>query len=174
MRCRARRDTVLAAMRQHGWISAPEEAAALKTPVQTAGSSAHHSTPSYFIDYLSGQLSTLYAPEDLASLGLSIYTTIDTQVQQAAETALAKGLARLEKTMPASGKTSSVAPLQGAIVVLKPQTGAVLAMVGGRDYGFSQFNPDHPGAPPGRQHLQGVYLSGSPGGQLYADFNPFQ
>jgi penicillin-binding protein 1B len=140
-RCRARRDAVLAAMLQHGWISAPEEAAALKAPVQTVGSNTHHSAPAYFIDYLSGQLSELYAPEDLASLGLSIYTTIDTQVQQAAETALAKGLARLEAAMPGgSGKASSSEPLQGAVVVLKPQTGAVLAMVGGRDYGLSQFN----------------------------------
>ena len=139
-RCRARRDTVLAAMQQHGWISAADEAAAHQTPVQTAGTSVRHSAPAYFIDYLSGQLAELYAPEDLASLGLSIYTTIDTQVQQAAETALAKGLARLEKALPAGGKPSSAEPLQGAIVVLKPQTGAVLAMVGGRDYGLSQFN----------------------------------
>jgi penicillin-binding protein 1B len=140
-RCRERRDAVLAAMQQHGWISASEDAAAHQTPVQPAGISTRHNIPAYFIDYLAGHLSELYAPEDLASLGLSIYTTIDTQVQQAAEIALAKGLARLEKSLPVeSGSASTAEPLQGAVVVLKPQTGAVLAMVGGRDYGLSQFN----------------------------------
>jgi len=140
-RCRERRNAVLRAMQRHGWITAQEDAAARQAPVQPAGVNTHHSTPAYFIDYLSGQLAELYAPEALASLGLSIYTTIDTQVQQAAETALTKGLARLEAAMPADRASASAAePLQGAVVVLKPQTGAVLAMVGGRDYGLSQFN----------------------------------
>jgi penicillin-binding protein 1B len=141
VRCRERRDTVLTAMRKHAWISSEDDALARLAPVQPAGFSAPQSTASYFIDDLSRQLSELYAPEDLASLGLSIYTTIDTQVQQAAETALANGLVRLEATLPA-GKASIPAPepLQGAVIVIKPQTGAVLAMVGGRDYRLSQFN----------------------------------
>ena len=140
-RCRMRRDAVLAAMRDHGWISPEDEAAARGAPVQPAGFSPLPKAASYFIDYLSYQLSELYAPEDLASLGLSIYTTIDTQVQEAAETALSKGLARIEAAMPpGSGAASPPEPLQGAVVVMKPQTGAVLAMVGGRDYGRSQFN----------------------------------
>jgi len=140
-RCRERRDVVLTAMRDHGWISAQDDAMARRTPVQPTGFSTYQSTAAYFIDYLARQLSELYAPEDLASLGLSIYTTIDTQVQEAAEISLRKGLARLEATIPAiSGASLPAEPLQGAVVVMKPQTGAVLAMVGGRDYGLSQFN----------------------------------
>jgi penicillin-binding protein 1B len=140
-RCRARRDVVLAAMAKHGWISPEEEALARRAPVQPAGFGPHRNVPSYFIDYLSQQLAELYAPEDLASLGLSIYTTIDTQVQQAAEAALAHGLARIEASMPARpANAAPPEPLQGAIVVMKPQTGALLAMVGGRDYRQSQFN----------------------------------
>jgi len=140
-RCRQRRDGVLRAMQDHGWITPEVCAEALQTAVQSVGIRPHQRAAAYFVDYLGRQLSELYAPEDLASLGLAIYTTLDTQVQAAAEAALAKGLARIEATLP-GGKTNALAaePLQGAIVVLKPQTGAVLAMVGGRDYRLSQFN----------------------------------
>ncbi|HSO21098.1 MAG TPA: transglycosylase domain-containing protein, partial [Desulfosarcina sp.] len=140
-RCRQRRDRILLSMHHQGWISAEAHAAARGTPVQPAGYRAQPSTAPYFVDYLSTQLATLYAPEDLSSLGLSITTTLDTQVQEAAEAALARGLQRIEAAMADTPQARAEAePLQGAIVVMKPQTGAVLAMVGGRDYGLSQFN----------------------------------
>jgi len=140
-RCRQRRNDILRAMRSHDRITAEEFEMARLAPVQPAGFTAHESAASYFVDYLSRQLDTLYAPEDLASLGLSIYTTLDTQIQDAAETALVKGLERIEARMPdAAAPASASERLQGAIIVMKPQTGAVLAMVGGRDYRLSQFN----------------------------------
>jgi len=140
-RCRQRRDGILGVMHRHGLISAEDYDSARRADVQPAGFTPHPNAASYFVDYISGQLSELYAPEDLASLGLSIYTTLDTQVQEAAETALEKGLARIEAGMPGPVDPAFPRePLQGAIIVMKPQTGAVLAMVGGRDYRFSQFN----------------------------------
>ena len=51
---------------------------------------------------------------------------------------LEHGLARLERAYPAL--KGSDQPLQGAVVVLDPSTGAILALVGGRDYRVSQFN----------------------------------
>ena len=140
-RCRQRRNDILRAMRNHGWITSEEYEIARLAAVQPAGFTAHESAASYFVDYLSRQLADLYAPEDLASLGLSIYTTLDTQVQEAAETALVKGLARIEANMPGTAAPASASErLQGAIIVMKPQTGTILAMVGGRDYRLSQFN----------------------------------
>jgi len=140
-RCRERRNAILRAMHSHDWITTEEYAVARMAAVQPAGFTAHQSAASYFVDYLSRQMADLYAPEDLASLGLSIYTTLDTQVQEAAEIALAKGLERIEAKLPGTARTaSSPERLQGAIVVMKPQTGAILAMVGGRDYHLSQFN----------------------------------
>ena len=94
----------------------------------------------YFIDYLQGQLATLYDPAALASLGLSIHTTLDSLVQEAAETALRSGLERLETLQPDLRHQAPARQLQGAVVVMKPATGAILAMVGGRDYRHSQFN----------------------------------
>ena len=140
-RCRERRNDILRAMRSHDRITPEDYAIARLAAVQPAGFTAHQSAASYFVDYLSRQMADLYASEDLASLGLSIYTTLDTQVQEAAETALVKGLERIEAKLPGTATPASTTErLQGAIVVMKPQTGAVLAMVGGRDYHLSQFN----------------------------------
>jgi penicillin-binding protein 1B len=61
-------------------------------------------------------------------------------VQDAAETALTRGLANLEQNLPELARPDPAASLQGAVAVMKPQTGAILAMVGGRDYRFSQYN----------------------------------
>jgi penicillin-binding protein 1B len=139
-RCRSRRDAVLRAMHAKDWISRTELLADLKIPVKTVGYSVHGKKAPYFVDYLEEQLKELYRSEDLTSLGLSIYTTLDTQVQQAAEKALVDGLARLERVNPELQRQDPDQRLQGAIVVMQPRTGYVLAMVGGRSYSTSQYN----------------------------------
>ncbi len=139
-RCLTRRDLVLKSMHSNGWLSdeAYEQTKAL--PVKTAGYTTRHRKAPYFIDYLYSQLNDLYSKEDLQSLGLSIYTTLDTQVQAAAETALENGLKRLEKNNPDLLPSDPLNQLQGAVIVIQPKTGYILAMVGGRNYGTSQFN----------------------------------
>jgi penicillin-binding protein 1B len=139
-RCRARRDSVLEAMHKHQWIAAEQLKASLASPLTTSGYDAYVKRAPYFMDYLSEQLASLYPPEALTSLGLSIYTTLDTQVQMAAERALTKGLKRFEGLHPTLKRKEPDKKLQGAIVVMQPKTGYILAMVGGRDYGASQFN----------------------------------
>jgi len=131
---------VLWAMHRNGWISDGELQTALSAPLDTVGFKAYGKKAPYFMDYLSAQLKTLYPPEALSSLGLTIYTTLDTQVQTAAEKALERGLARLEKSNPVLNRSEPEKKLQGAVIVMQPKTGYVLAMVGGRNYGASQFN----------------------------------
>jgi penicillin-binding protein 1B len=138
--CRRRRNSILKAMQSRGWISDAQLQAHTKTPVITAGYTIYGKQAPYFIDYLAQQLTTLYKPEELASLGLSIYTTLDPQVQMAAEKALRKELSRLENKIVALKRKSSDKKLQGTVVVIQPKTGHILAMVGGRNYGKSQFN----------------------------------
>lgn len=138
--CLKRRNLILKAMQSRGWISEAQLQAHLKTPVVTSGYTIFGNQAPYFMDYLTQQLTTLYKPEELASLGLSIYTTLDPQVQMAAEKALKKELSRLEGKVAASTRTSSDQKLQGAVVVMHPKTGHILAMVGGRNYSKSQFN----------------------------------
>ncbi len=59
-------------------------------------------------------------------------------MQRMAEEAVSAGLSRLEAKYRALRKTGD--HLQGALVAIDPKTGAILAMVGGRDYRTSQFN----------------------------------
>lgn len=139
-RCRKRRDQVLNSMHQKQLITAADMKTALKAPLETVGFYAYRRQAPYFIDYLFGQLSALYPPEALTGLGLSIYTTLDTEVQEAAEAALEKGLKRLEQSIPTLRRSGAQEKLQGAIVVIQPKTGHILAMVGGREYGVSQYN----------------------------------
>lgn len=139
-RCQDRRNMVLNTMYKDGWISGEELQTALLAPVNTIGFKDYGKKGPYFIDYLSKQLTTLYSPESLSSLGLSIYTTLDTQVQMAAERALRTGLERLERSDPSLNRSDHDKKLQGAIIVMQPRTGYVLAMVGGRNYSVSQFN----------------------------------
>ena len=139
-RCQSRRDTVLEAMYRWEWITQAELEDARKQPIKAVGFIAADKKAPYFIDYLTEQLKSLYRPQDLASLGLSIYTTLDSQVQMAAEEALAKGLGRLENSNPELQRSATEEKLQGAIVVMQPKTGHILALVGGRNYGVSQFN----------------------------------
>ena len=139
-RCRNRRDVVLQAMHRWEWITEARLQTALKQPIKAVGFTVSDTKAPYFIDYLTEQLNTLYRPEDLESLGLSVYTTLDSQVQRAAEKALAKGLARLESSNAVLQREAPEEKLQGAIVVMQPKTGHILALVGGRDYSVSQFN----------------------------------
>ena len=78
-------NTVLKAMFARNWISDSELRSALALPIETVGENGVINKAPYFMDYLSRQLTSLYPPEALASLGLSLYTTLDTQVQMAAE-----------------------------------------------------------------------------------------
>lgn len=135
-----RRNAVLSGMREEKWLREDELATALETPLEPVEYKAHTRQAPYFTDYLTDQLTELYSSETLTTEGLSIYTTIDTQVQQAAEEALDRGLARLESADSRLQRTNPEEKLQGAIVVMQPKTGYILAMVGGRDYGSSQYN----------------------------------
>jgi len=159
--CRKRRNAVLRAMGKNGWISAEELQAALPLPIKTVGFTAYGKKAPYFMDYLSEQLETFYSPEALASLGLSIYTTLDPEVQVAAEEALERGLSRLEESNLSLSRVDPETKIQGAIVVMQPKTGYILAMVGGRNYAVSQFNRmTQAKRQPGSAFKPIVYLSG--------------
>lgn len=135
-----RRNIVLNSMFSHGWISKQDLDSALAKPIKPIEFETYAKKAPYFMDYLTQQLQALYSEEALSSLGLSIYTTLEPEVQSAAEEALSKGLARLEKSDPSLRRQDADKKLQGAVVVLQPRTGYILAMVGGRKYSETQFN----------------------------------
>jgi penicillin-binding protein 1B len=138
--CRKRRNQVLKAMNERGWINNRALAKASSTPLGAARFQAYLRKAPYFVDFLSKQLTELYPGEALTSQGLSIYTTLDPMVQRAAQKALSRGLARLERNNPSLAANRADERLQGAVIVMQPKTGNILAMVGGRDYTKTQFN----------------------------------
>lgn len=123
---RARRNLVLAAMQQNGWITAEQNASASAEPIVVAPVAADNSLAPYFVDYVNRLAESQF---ETSGATQRIYTTIDLELQQAAEAALKRQLDRLDTLKP-----------QAALVALDPHTGDVLAMVGGRNYAESQLN----------------------------------
>ena len=138
-RTRQRRDLVLRLMAEAGKIDDAALRAALAEPITPKTRVEDRTRAPHFVDFVKGELAERYGHE-LETEGLQIYTTLDVDLQQAAQRAVTQGLEALEKTFRRLASASKQAPLQGALIVLEPQTGGVRALVGGRDYRLSQFN----------------------------------
>jgi len=87
-----------------------------------------------YMDLVRRQLAAEYSDESIATTGLRVFTNLDPLVQRLAEKQLVEGLEHLQ---PGSEES---AVLEGAVVVTQPATGAVLAMVGGREVAADGFN----------------------------------
>ncbi|MGD9308280.1 MAG: PBP1A family penicillin-binding protein [Desulfosarcina sp.] len=144
-RARARQQVVLKRMVDTGMISQPEAEEALAAAAELRTQARSLRVDSYFLDAVMKSLEETYSPEVVYHGGLRVYTTLDAGMQQLAETALQDGIARLESQMrvadPANGDTpESDSGLQGALVALDVNTGAVKALVGGRDFFQTPYN----------------------------------
>ena len=134
-----RRDLVLRLMREEKKISDAELKQALAEPLRTASRTTSRTKAPHFVDFVKAELEERYG-EKLKTEGLQIYTTLDVDLQQAGQRAVTEGLASLEKKYRRLAQAAREAPLQGALIMLEPQTGSVRVLVGGRDYRRSQFN----------------------------------
>jgi penicillin-binding protein 1A len=128
-----------------GYISADEaqQAAAELLKLQPPGAATR--TGSYFLDVVLKDLEERYGPEVLYHGGLKVMTTLDPQLQSWAVNSLQSGLAELDVTLGLASPDSenlsgAVANLQGALVAIETNSGAVKALVGGRDYAQTEFN----------------------------------
>ena len=135
-----RRNVVLAKLLDDKIITQKQYDAALKEKLpQRALVKVTNEAP-FYVDYLRRELEQNYPKDVLEKDGLRIFTGLDLRIQKIAEKALTEGLAKLEASHPALKKKSAEEGLEGAIVVIRPQTGEIKAMVGGRNYQRSQFN----------------------------------
>ena len=137
---RDRRDQVLEAMLRGGYLNAAGYERAKAEPIVLGSGKGGYARAPYAVDYVNAELSRFYPADVQARQGLRITTSIDTMLQEAAEQALVQGLERLERDYPAVKRQLEKRSLQGAVLVTRPETGEILAMVGGRDYKKSQFN----------------------------------
>jgi penicillin-binding protein 1B len=136
-RARERRNIVLKQMADQGFITADRAKSASNRPVQVVRSSVDTGEAPYFIDVLRRKLLSRYSPRSLQRDNLSVFSTLDASLQGAAQVAVTEGLEEIEKKL---GAKTPKGDIQAALIALNPVNGDVLALVGGRSYGVSQFN----------------------------------
>ncbi len=136
-RALARRNTVLDEMHENGWLDEEALAAAKKKPLGVSTRSVQPLVAPFFVDEVIRRVTELGHSPFLVR-GLSVYTTVDLELQQAAERAVRGGLTELEKRYPKLAKHGQ--PVEGALVALDATNGFTRAMVGGRDFSRSQYN----------------------------------
>ena len=127
---RARQAQVLEAMVHAGFITPVQAAAARAEPLQFATRGEEMRAP-HFVHYVLDLLADQLGPDVLARGGLAITTTLDAELQDAAQAILRRQLALL--ATPRNGEPDHRVR-NGAVVVLDPWDGAILAMVGSPDF----------------------------------------
>ncbi|HUJ55114.1 MAG TPA: PBP1A family penicillin-binding protein [Gaiellaceae bacterium] len=127
---RARRTLVLELMLQQGLIQRSQYRRAVREPLpkpENVRLPGVTGAAPYFGEYVKEQLVSRFGARRVYGGGLRVVTTINLALQKLAQQAVQKWL-------------PSAAGPQASLVAIDPQTGAVLAMVGGRDFHHSQFN----------------------------------
>ncbi|HSF31593.1 MAG TPA: PBP1A family penicillin-binding protein [Candidatus Tectomicrobia bacterium] len=136
-RALARRNRVLTAMLEEGYLTPEAAERARHTPLRVETVTLEVNRAPYFIDFLRDQLLQRYSVEDLTANNLTVFTSLDLRLQAAAQRALEAGLLRVDRRL---GQAAEGRKAQGALIAIQPQTGFIRALVGGRDYATSQFN----------------------------------
>jgi 1A family penicillin-binding protein len=150
-KARARRGVVLQAMVDTNVISQTEHERAARAPIRLQdGLRRHEPHGAYFKEEVRRQLVQQFGWERVSEGGLQIYTTIDIAKQRAAEVAVAQSLRAIDRSLEHTKtprRAASTEPgtqsndaLQAALMALDPETGAVRALVGGRDFAQSPYN----------------------------------
>jgi penicillin-binding protein 1B len=132
-RALARRNLVLQQLADGHAIDATAAKTAIASPLGLRPPGSNY-VPAY-LDLVRRHLKRDYAEADLAAAGLAVYTSLDPRAQSAAEQALKTNLARLDAAVHSRGSR-----LDGAAIVAEPNSGDVVAVVGGRDFGMDGFN----------------------------------
>ena len=136
-----RRNVVLALMAQQNYITVAEKTAAQGQPLVTHREAVDASF-SYMVNVARVQAER--GGVNVRDGGYRVFTTIDPALQRAAATALRDVVSSAEAAPRRRRKGATPAPaagtLQGAVVMLSPLTGDVLALVGGRNFETSSFD----------------------------------
>ncbi len=150
-----RRNLVVNLMRDQGYLTADEAESWKAYPLGVSSREDFGDVAPYFVEWVRQQLYARFG-NDIYQKGFRVYTTLDLDMQLAAERALEEQLERIENEEygpyrhptyqqyldrdDAEPKHVQTAYLQGALVTLDADSGYVRAMVGGRDFNHSEFN----------------------------------
>ncbi|MDQ3942945.1 MAG: PBP1A family penicillin-binding protein, partial [Actinomycetota bacterium] len=126
---KARRNVVLDRMFEYGYITREEHDKATRAELTVSrGRVQYENDNEYFLNAVRNELAREYGDETVYEGGLKIYTTLDPELQEMANTAVDSIV------NPEAGDPSA------ALVSVDPGTGAVRAMVGGSDFDQVKFN----------------------------------
>lgn len=137
-RARARRDVVLRQMHAVGHLDDARRDAELESDLEIRHPPERNFDGRWYLDFLRRELAAGDASLRPENGGPTVISSLVPELQRAAETAVSEGIRNMERRRPRLREQAG--PLQGALVALDPRTGDILAMVGGRSYGESQFN----------------------------------
>jgi len=140
-----RRAVVLERMVELGFITQLQADTARKAPLRLSKLYPTETRAPYFVEYVRRYLEAKYGPDLVYKGGLNVYTTLELQIQKAAEKTLEEGLISVNqrlnpKSSNPEGEVEEEPGVEGALIALEPQTGYIKAMIGGRDFRLSEFN----------------------------------
>ena len=147
-----RRNLVLESMVETHAITREQADKAKATPLKLAPPNVEASDAPYFVDMVREQLISKFSENELNDSSYRIYTTLDPDLQKAAAQSVEMGIKLVDEQVRKlrtkkirvgkkyETKVENGPQAQVALVAIDPHTGAVLALVGGRDYGWSQLN----------------------------------
>ena len=138
----ARRNVVLEVMRDTGAIDDAAYRTAMQTPLRLNDTlRKEEAFGQYFKEDVRKWLVQTYGWDRVYHGGLRVETTIDLDMQKAAEAEVARALADIERRQARRRRPQPGGDvLQAALVAIDPRTGHVRAMVGGRAFERSVFN----------------------------------
>jgi penicillin-binding protein 1B len=140
-RARSRRNLVLELMRDQGYLTAEQWRQATAAPLRVANTTDTDSVESqYFMDLLNQEMQN--RPEDSPAPSSRLYTTLDLNLQHAAEESVRDGMKAVDQLLASRRKKERfpAGQPQVALIALDPHTGQIRALVGGRSYASSQLD----------------------------------
>ncbi len=144
-----RRNYVLSNMLKLNKISQAEYDAAVKASISPEETALKHYASDYFIENIRQYLEKKYGTDKLFEGSLKIYTTLDYNLSNYADSILNAHLTRIENSRGYATKLKNLDPfqadvvtayLQGGLVVMENKTGYFRAMIGGRNFTHSKYN----------------------------------
>ncbi len=185
---KATRDGVIARMEKLGFIDEGQKKAGQDSPLKTVAKRTQTGRFKYVYERVRQQVIELIGYETVSQGGYTIRTTIDMDVQQAAEEKLKAQLEEVEsrqnyahqtlddykkmkvefeKTAGEGSQPPAPVYLQGSLLMIENKTGAIISLVGGRDFSDSMFDRTYSGRRPlGTAFLPFVYAAAFESGRF--------
>ncbi len=142
-RARSRRNIVLRLMKDNGFVSEQQAAAAAATEIRVTRRGTDTADSSFFVDLVNETLQQKFPSLDFHDGGYRVFTSIDLDLQQDAAESVRVGIKEVDELIAKRHKKDpggKLPEVQVALVAMDPRNGEIKALVGGRNYGLSQLN----------------------------------